>query len=704
MNHKENIKSLDELLGYTIKRDNLKFDFNKWRETYEDAIHDFRIKTGQHATKTRQSIWRIILKSRITKLTMAAAALIFVMFSIYTFTGSIDGTSTAFANAMEHFVAARTARFDLSIEFGDQPPQTSSFLYDAKGYIRQNMANGTVNFVDYNRNKVLSLDPDSKTVLIRDIRKRDFHNALYDLFTELQGLIQQAIDLGHGPVESLGTRTIDGCPAYGYRVETTGQSSSLFWQGKGTLTIWADRETDFPLQLQWYNNVTGIKASVTNLSLDQVFSPEEAGISIPEDYTIKDETLPPPKPKQQPDETTALIEPEPQQIDPNETREPGGEQSPTEHNDTIEPDNIPEPEPQQPELNETPAINIAYLTEGLDESEQTLIKLFHSWTFLTKGKFPSSLTVDAIKDIDPDAQITFKQKGWSHTFSATLPNYFDDWQPDIDPNDYTDEEKQQAKEERGPLHDEFQRQFQKKFSYVEPHFGNIAGGFQTVNSLPAKSDWHYNGQGANTGDTDMAIFWYKPNDSKTYRVIYSDLIIEDILPEDLHLLEDLSEAEIDSQANDVLETAIQLGAQIPKDDRSKVLRMLSLSEKDLIKGLATYLEYSRGKYPASIKFDKKFVKNLDALLTKAFKDDPIDKKTGEEKTLDIGFACFFYNKLVREKKDPAYYGDSVTVNDPDAVLVRWKLSRNKYRVIYASLEAETVTIEQLTELESQLPR
>ncbi|MCK5173911.1 MAG: hypothetical protein KAR47_11000, partial [Planctomycetes bacterium] len=272
MNHKENIKSLDELLGYTIKRDNLKFDFDKWQETYKDAIHDFRMNiTKQHAAKARQSVWRIIAGSRITKLTTAAAALILLVFGIYTFTGSIDGTNIAFAKAMEHFVAARTARFDLSIEFGDQPPQTSSFLYDAKGYIRQNMANGTVNFVDYNQNKVLSLDHDSKTVSIRDIRKRDFHNALYDLFTELQDLIQQAIDLGHGPVESLGTKTIDGCHAYGFRVETTGQSSSLFWQGKGTLTIWADAETDFPLQLQWYNNITGIKATVANLSLDQVF-------------------------------------------------------------------------------------------------------------------------------------------------------------------------------------------------------------------------------------------------------------------------------------------------------------------------------------------------------------------------------------------------------------------------------------------------
>ena len=66
-------------------------------------------------------------------------------------------------------------------------------------------------------------------------------------------------------------------------------------------------------------------------------------------------------------------------------------------------------------------------------------------------------------------------------------------------------------------------------------------------------------------------------------------------------------------------------------------------------------------------------------------------------------ATFFYDKLVREKKEPAYYGHTATLSDPNAVLVRWKLSKNKYRVIYTSLKAETVTTDRLHELESQLP-
>ena len=101
---------------------------------------------------------------------------------------------------------------------------------------------------------------------------------------------------------------------------------------------------------------------------------------------------------------------------------------------------------------------------------------------------------------------------------------------------------------------------------------------------------------------------------------------------------------------------------------------------------------------------KEFIIELDSTLTEAFNKGLVDEKIGKEKTLDIGFAAFFYDKLVREKKDPAYYGDSATLNDPNSVLVRWKLSKNKYRVIYTSLKAETVTAEKLAELERQLPQ
>jgi hypothetical protein len=63
----------------------------------------------------------------------------------------------------------------------------------------------------------------------------------------------------------------------------------------------------------------------------------------------------------------------------------------------------------------------------------------------------------------------------------------------------------------------------------------------------------------------------------------------------------------------------------------------------------------------------------------------------------------FYNGLIQDKKDPAYYGKTVAPKDADKVLLRWKVSDSEYRVIFGDLHADTVTLEKLAELEAALP-
>lgn len=596
------------------------------------------------------------MKSNITK--SAAAAVIVIGAFIFLTQG--NGTGVAFANAMEHFVSAQTARFDLTIEYGEQPPQTSSFLYDANGYIRQNMANGTVNFVDYNRNKVLSFLPEEKTAVIRNVKNEDFHSALYDIFTKLQNLIQQAIDLGYGSVESLGTKNIDGRTAYGYYVETTGQSPGLFWQGKGTLTVWADAETDFPLTLQWHNSMTDIIVTVSNIELDVVFSPDEISITIPEGCTITDESM-------------QSAEPEPK----------------AEESQTMQPDAITD------------------LIEGLDKNDRILIRFFHSWTVLANGKFPSSLTTDAIKDIDPEATFSVEQELWNFEFSAEFDLsgiLGDDWKSGIDPNDYTAEEVEQLKQKRGRYYKDLQAALDKKLETIKPCLKDAFKGFEMVNDLPANSNWHYSGADVDFGDADTVIFRYCPADSVNYRVIFGDLTIEDVAPEDLHLLETPSDEEIDQNAKEALETAIQLGADIPKDKRPVVLRILSLSEKDLIKGLAVWLELLDGKYPDSLEAEADIKQSEPLLMAKYYNAGQVIKgkeKELKEKTYDLFFASAFYDKLILEKKDVVYYGDNLTVEDSDKILVRWKTSKNRYKVIFGNLTRKTISKEELSELENQ---
>ena len=46
-------------------------------------------------------------------------------------------------------------------------------------------------------------------------------------------------------------------------------------------------------------------------------------------------------------------------------------------------------------------------------------------------------------------------------------------------------------------------------------------------------DNHYAGSGVKVGEADKAVFWYLPDGSDTYRVIYGDLSVKDVAAEDL---------------------------------------------------------------------------------------------------------------------------------------------------------------------------
>ncbi|MHC4537430.1 MAG: zf-HC2 domain-containing protein [Planctomycetota bacterium] len=62
---------------------------------------------------------------------------------------------------------------------------------------------------------------------------------------------------------------------------------------------------------------------------------------------------------------------------------------------------------------------------------------------------------------------------------------------------------------------------------------NFGKGLMFHQILQTQGQCHYAGQGIKLGDASKAIFWYKPQGSATYRVIYGDLSVKDIAEADL---------------------------------------------------------------------------------------------------------------------------------------------------------------------------
>ncbi|MHC4566039.1 MAG: hypothetical protein ACYTE3_09805 [Planctomycetota bacterium] len=192
----------------------------------------------------------------------------------------------------------------------------------------------------------------------------------------------------------------------------------------------------------------------------------------------------------------------------------------------------------------------------------------------------------------------------------------------------------------------------------------------------------YNGNEVTANDIDDELMRWKVSDNE-FRVIYGDLRVETVVDRDK-----------------LLDTALEIsGAKLPPDKRGMVGRMLSLNEKDLVKGLGVFVDLSEGRYPSKLDA-KTTIQESDGLG----KNRKMSKDERKAKAQDIFFASAYHDKLVREKKDVAYYGDKITIEDPDKVLMRWKLSKDKYRVIFGNLTRKSVTVEKLVEFEKLLSK
>ena len=144
------------------------------------------------------------------------------------------------------------------------------------------------------------------------------------------------------------------------------------------------------------------------------------------------------------------------------------------------------------------------------------------------------------------------------------------------------------------------------------------------------------------------------------------------------------------------------------------IKMPEMDEATAIEGLRLYLKYTN-RYPEDLSLMKLMGASGEIMkgetpaaeaLKESLKDG--DQKSRTQKMMDfmlpIQATGGFYMLLVQDQKDPAYYGDTVTPEMPNAVLLRWKVSEDEYRVIFADLKAETVSGTRLAELEGLHPQ
>ncbi|MBN2377338.1 MAG: hypothetical protein JXD22_13125 [Sedimentisphaerales bacterium] len=138
------------------------------------------------------------------------------------------------------------------------------------------------------------------------------------------------------------------------------------------------------------------------------------------------------------------------------------------------------------------------------------------------------------------------------------------------------------------------------------------------------------------------------------------------------------------------------------------VKMPKMDTDGMIAGLQKYLDLT-GKYPDEINPAALTGNLTEAMKAKAqaqkeagetieeMSEDEIIQKSMED-MMPVQAMVMFYMQLIQKDRDPAYYGD-VEPGDADAVLVRWLTDSGDYQVVYGDLSTETLTADELTELE-----
>ncbi len=62
----------------------------------------------------------------------------------------------------------------------------------------------------------------------------------------------------------------------------------------------------------------------------------------------------------------------------------------------------------------------------------------------------------------------------------------------------------------------------------------------------------------------------------------------------------------------------------------------------------------------------------------------------------------FYKSLVSKGKEPVYYGDIVNTEDANAIIIQWKISEDKYKIIFTDFREKEVTADELILLQAQM--
>jgi len=265
------MRSADEKVRALINEAKIETGSAADERVLADALSRLEELRQRRLARSRQSVWRTIMKSRIIKLAAAAVIIIAVIAAINQLGGS--GTSNIYAGVVEQLHNARTMTYSIITQTNieSMPSVRVDFAFKEPGYMRITTVDGYITVIDWTQNKGISILPPEKQFIEFEASNYQ-HDPAQDPFV----VIEKLRALPSRADEVLGEKKIDGRLLQGFRV-TEGHVINTIWVDPDTREI--DRlEMEFP-------DAPGMSVRMTDFQFNVELENSLFSIIPPVDYT-----------------------------------------------------------------------------------------------------------------------------------------------------------------------------------------------------------------------------------------------------------------------------------------------------------------------------------------------------------------------------------------------------------------------------------
>jgi hypothetical protein len=261
----------------------------------DDALLAQRDSKTTKPAAARPSTWRIIMKSRMTKLTTAAVIVVVIIIGIIEIGKPVGGASVVFAAAMDSVRQAGTFScteiFEATYE---DDGKRGKYLMKQRWMFREPDRErhegltspwpqyiGEVTIMDYGTRQRLMLRPVEKTATLDDLSSDyavDDNTGMVELTQLDTSLRDRLLKLSVGAVEDFGSVELEGQPV---RMLQSHRDNRI-------TTVWVDPETDFPVQIEIkWTDQSQSPVLYTSIQIDTELDDDLFSLEPPAGYTVR---------------------------------------------------------------------------------------------------------------------------------------------------------------------------------------------------------------------------------------------------------------------------------------------------------------------------------------------------------------------------------------------------------------------------------